>query len=80
MNNCASSPLQFSRGRKWALLKAVIGVECPLAPAGGGVDVQPVGRNHHEDEVRVQLLLLLFRTAQIIIVSFHACRRKLQDL
>lgn len=38
--------------------------------------VQSVRRKHHEDEVRVQLLFLFLRTAQIVKVSFHTCRRK----
>lgn len=38
------------------------------------MDIQPVGREHHEDEVGVELLLLFFHTAQIIIVWFHTCR------
>lgn len=58
---------------KCALLEAVIGVECPLASAGGGWDIQPVGREHHEDEVGVELLLLFFHTVQII-VWVHTCR------
>lgn len=62
----------FSRTRKSSLLEAVIGVKCPLAPAGGGLGIQPVGREHHEDEVGVELLLLFF--SLIIIVRFHTCR------
>lgn len=66
----------FQRGveefRRVSLLEAVIGVERPLAPAGGGVHVQPVGWKHHEDEVRVQLLLLLFRGG-IVVVYVHTC-------
>lgn len=64
------------RIRKRALLKAVIGVERPLAPAGGGLGIQPVGRQHHEDEVGVELLLLFSHTAQLVIVRLHACRRE----
>lgn len=60
-------------GTKRVLLEAVICVEGPLAPAGGGVDVKPVGREHHEDEMGVELLLLLFHAAQIVIVWFHTC-------
>lgn len=60
--------------RKCDLLEAVIGVKCPLAPAGRGVGIQPVGREHHEDEVGVELLLLLFHTALVVIVCFHTCR------
>lgn len=59
-------------GQKRSLLEAVICVERPLAPAGGGVDVQPVGREHHEDEVGVQLLLLLF-PGLIVVVWLHTC-------
>lgn len=64
--------ITFSRRMKCALLEAVIGVECPLAPAGGGWGIQPVGREHHEDEVGVELLLLFFHTVQIL--WFHTCR------
>lgn len=62
--------------RKCALLEAVIGVKCPLSPAGGGLGIQPVGREHHQDEVGVQLLLLFFRPAQIFKISLHTCRHK----
>lgn len=55
---------------KCVLLEAVIGVKCPLAPAGGGLGIQPVGWEHHEDEVRVELLLGFFH----VIVRIHTCR------
>lgn len=58
--------------REGALLEAVIGVKCPLAPAGGGLSIQPVGWEHHEDEVGVELLLL-FSDATDIVVWFHTC-------
>lgn len=61
---------------KCALLEAVIGVKCPLAPAGRRLGIQPVGREHHEDEVGVELLLLFFRTAHFLVVCFHTCRGK----
>lgn len=64
---------EFKEVRKVSLLEAVIRVERPLAPAGGGVDVQPVRWEHHEDEVGVQLLLLLFR-GRIVVVYIHTCR------
>lgn len=35
--------------------------------------VQPVGREHHEDEVGVELLLLLSHTADIVL-WFHTCK------
>lgn len=57
--------------REGALLEAVIGVKCPLAPAGGGLSIQPVGWEHHEDEVGVELLLLFSDAADI--VWFHTC-------
>lgn len=38
--------------------------------------IQPVGREHHEDEVGVELLLLFFHTAIIVIVRFHTCMSK----
>lgn len=58
--------------REGALLEAVIGVKCPLAPAGGGLSIQPVGWEHHQDEVGVELLLLLFDAADIV-AWFHTC-------
>lgn len=58
--------------REGALLEAVIGVKCPLAPAGGGLGIQPVRWEHHEDEVGVELLLL-FSHAADIVVWFHTC-------
>lgn len=63
----------MSRLRRGALLEAVIGVKRPLAPAGGGLGIQPVGWEHHEDEVGVELLLLLSHAADIIL-WFHTCR------
>lgn len=59
-------------GQERSLLEAVICVERPLAPAGGGVDVQPVGREHHEDEVGVELLLLLL-PGLVVVVWLHTC-------
>lgn len=58
--------------REGDLLEAVIGVKCPLAPAGGGLSIQPVGWEHHEDEVGVELLLL-FSDAAGIVVRLHTC-------
>lgn len=58
--------------REGSLLEAVIGVKCPLAPAGGRLDIQPVGWEHHEDEVGVELLLL-FPHAADVVVWFHTC-------
>lgn len=58
--------------REGALLEAIIGVKCPLAPAGGGLSIQPVGWEHHEDEVGVELLLL-FSDAADVVVWFHTC-------
>lgn len=66
--------ITFSRAGKCALLEAVIGVKCPLAPAGGGLGIEPVGREHHEDEVGVERLLLFFQTVMIVKVRFHTCR------
>lgn len=37
------------------------------------MDVQPVGREHHEDEVGVELLLLLF-PGLVVVVWLHTCR------
>lgn len=59
--------------RRDALLEAVIGVKRPLAPAGGGLGIQPVGWEHHEDEVGVELLLLLPHAADVVL-RFHTCR------
>jgi len=42
--------------------------------------IQPVGREHHEDEMWVELLLLLFHTAQVFVVGFHACGRQSRSL
>lgn len=36
------------------------------------MDVQPVGWEHHEDEVGVQLLLLLF-WGRVVVVYIHTC-------
>lgn len=72
MNNSLSSA--FATTRNFALLEAVIGVERPLASAGGGLSIQPVGREHHEDEVGVELLLFVLHTVQLVIVRFHTCR------
>lgn len=58
--------------REGALLEAVIGVKCPLAPAGGGLSIQPVGWEHHEDQVGVELLLMFSDTADIV-VWLHTC-------
>lgn len=62
--------------RRCVLLEAVIGVERPLPPARGELGIQPVGGQHHEDEVGVELLLLFFHTAQIVIVRLRTCRRQ----
>lgn len=72
----------ISRVTKGVLLEAVISVMCPLAPAGGRLGVEPVGREHHEDEVGVELLLLLFQTAQVqaallVVFDFHTCKGKM---
>lgn len=66
----------MSQLRRDALLEAVIGVKRPLAPAGGGLGIQPVGWEHHEDEVGVELLLLLFHVPDIIR-WFHTCRSEI---
>lgn len=55
------------------LLEAVIGVKCPLAPTGRGLGVQPVGWQHHEDEVRVELLLWF--ELSFLVFWFHTCNR-----
>ena len=61
------------------LREAVIGVECPLAPAGRGLGVQPVRGQHHEDQVGVHLLLLLLQTAHVqadllLVLRLHSCK------
>lgn len=76
MMRIAQRCITFSRVRKCALLEAVIGVKCPLAPAGRGLGIQPVGREHHEDEMGVELLLLFFHTAHGVVFCFHTCRSK----
>lgn len=38
--------------------------------------IQPVGREHHEDEVGVELLLLFFHTVHVVVVCFHTCGRR----
>lgn len=58
----------MSRQRRGALLEAVIGVKRPLASAGGGLGIQPVGREHHEDEVGEEL------SPAAAILWFHTCR------
>lgn len=61
--------------------EAVVGVQGPFLPlAALARTVQPVGRNHHEDEVGVVVVLLLPKAPQIptavIVLTVHPCGRE----
>lgn len=71
---------EHSSVRRWTLLEAVIGVKCPLASAGRRLGVQPVRRQHHEDEVGVELLLLFFHQSQLVGVGLHTCRGRTTEI
>lgn len=64
--------------------EAIIGVQRPLLPLTPLARVvQPVRGDHHEDEVRVVVILLLPEAPQVstamVVLTVHACRGKEGD-
>lgn len=61
--------------------EAIVGVQGPLLPlAPLAWVVEPVRGNHHEDQVRVVVILLLLEAPQVsaamVILIVHPCRRE----